>query len=41
MKPMQIQPVVQESMKLLRSSLPSTIDIQVRLDEKAGSVMGD
>jgi len=41
MKPMQIQPVVQESMKLLRSSLPSTIDIQVRLDEKVGSVMGD
>jgi PAS domain S-box-containing protein len=41
MKPMQIQPVVQESMKLLRSSLPSTIDIQVKLDQKAGSVMGD
>jgi len=41
MKPMRIQPVVQESMKLLRSSLPSTIDIQVRLDEMAGSVMGD
>ena len=41
MKPMQIQPVVQESMKLLRSSLPSTIDIQVRFDEESGSVMGD
>jgi PAS domain S-box-containing protein len=41
MKPMQIRPVVQESMKLLRSSLPSTIDIQVQLDEETGSVMGD
>ena len=41
MKSMQIQPVVQESMKLLRSSLPSTIDIQVDLDEESGSVMGD
>ena len=41
MKPMNIQPVVQESMKLLRSSLPSTIDIQVQLDDDAGSVMGD
>jgi PAS domain S-box-containing protein len=41
MKPMKIQPVVQESMKLLRSSLPSTIDIQVQLDEETGSVMGD
>jgi PAS domain S-box-containing protein len=41
MAPMQIQPVVQESMKLMRSSLPSTIDIQVQLDEKAGAVMGD
>lgn len=41
MKPMNIQPVVRESMKLLRSSLPSTIDIQVQLDEETGSVMGD
>ncbi len=41
MKPMRIRPVVQESMKLLRSSLPSTIDIQVQLDEETGSVMGD
>jgi len=41
MKPMSLRPVVQESMKLLRSSLPSTIDIQVRLDDETGSVMGD
>jgi CheY-like chemotaxis protein/two-component sensor histidine kinase len=41
MKAMQLLPVVQESMKLLRSSLPSTIDIQVQLDEETGSVMGD
>ena len=41
MKAMKMLPVVQESMKLLRSSLPSTIDIQVRLEEEAGSVMGD
>jgi len=41
MKPMRIRPVVQESMKLLRSSLPSTIDIQVQLDAETGSVMGD
>jgi len=41
MKPMSLRPVVQESMKLLRSSLPSTIDIQMRFDEETGSVMGD
>ena len=41
MKAMKLQPVVQESMKLLRSSLPSTIDIQEQLDEETGSVMGD
>jgi PAS domain S-box-containing protein len=41
MKAMQLLPVVQESMKLLRSSLPSTIDIEVQLDEETGSVMGD
>jgi PAS domain S-box-containing protein len=41
MKPMTIQPVVQESMRLLRSSLPATIDIQVRIEEEAGAVIGD
>jgi PAS domain S-box-containing protein len=41
MKPMRLQPVVQESVKLLRSSLPSTIDIQVRFEEESGSVIGD
>ncbi len=41
MKAMKLQPVVQESMKLLRSSLPSTIDIKEQLDEETGSVMGD
>lgn len=41
MKPMNIQPVVQESMKLLRSSLPATIEIQVQIEEKTGSVIGD
>jgi signal transduction histidine kinase len=39
MKAMKMLPVLQESMKLLRSSLPSTIDIQVQLDEETGSVM--
>jgi PAS domain S-box-containing protein len=41
MKPMRIAPVVQESMKLLRSSLPATIDIDVQLNEETGSVFGD
>jgi PAS domain S-box-containing protein len=41
MKAMKMLPVVQESMKLLRSSLPSTIDIQEHFEEETGSMMGD
>jgi len=41
MKAMKMRPVVQESMKLLRSSLPSTIDIREQLEEETGSMVGD
>ena len=40
-KPMQIQPVVQETMQLLRTSLPSNIKIRQQLNEACGPVMAD
>ena len=36
-----LQPVVQESMKLIRSSLSATIDIRVQIAEETGAVIGD
>ncbi|QTA87233.1 ATP-binding response regulator [Desulfonema magnum] len=41
LRPLRIQPVIKESLKLLRASLPSTIEIRQNIDEKCGSVMGD
>ncbi len=41
LRPLRIQPVIKESLKLLRASLPSTIEIRQDIDEKCGSVMGD
>jgi PAS domain S-box-containing protein len=40
-KPIQISHLVRESLKLLRSSLPSTIDIQSRIVEKPGIILGE
>ncbi len=40
-KPVQVAPIVQESLKLMRSSLPSTIDIRPHIGDEDGFVMGD
>lgn len=37
----QLQPVVQEALKLLRSALPATIEIDARIDEAAPPVLAD
>jgi PAS domain S-box-containing protein len=39
LKPIKLQPVIKEAMKLLRSSLPKTIDIQPDIDSKCGAVI--
>jgi PAS domain S-box-containing protein len=41
LKPMKIAPVIEEAVKLLRSTLPATIDIHLALGREAGFVMGD
>ena len=41
MKPMKLQPVVKEALKLLRSSIPTTIDIQPDIDPGCGVVIAD
>ncbi|MBU1706733.1 response regulator, partial [bacterium] len=40
-QPIQIHPVVKEALKLLRASLPSTIEIREDINENCGAVMGD
>jgi PAS domain S-box-containing protein len=40
-KPLQLQPLIKETVKLLRSSLPSTIEILQVVDERCGAVMAD
>ncbi len=40
-KPLQIQPIVEESLKLLRSTIPSTISITRDIDKKCGTVLAD
>ena len=40
-KPVPMRPLVSESLKLLRASIPSTIDIRRRLAENAGTVLAD
>ncbi|MFV0437656.1 MAG: ATP-binding protein [Desulfopila sp.] len=39
--PLRLQPVVEEAMKLLRASIPKTIDIAVRLDDGDALVFAD
>ena len=41
LRPVQLQFVLQEALKLLRSSLPSTIDLQQDIDTDCGSVLAD
>ncbi len=40
-QPIQIHPVVKEVLKLLRASLPATIEIQEDINPNCGAVMGD
>lgn len=38
---LQIPPVIKESMKLLRASIPTSIEFKVAIDEECGSIMAD
>ena len=40
-KPIKLQPIVQEALKLLRSSIPKTIDIQENIDPDCGVINAD
>ena len=40
-KPIQINPIVKEAIKMLRASLPTTIEIRHHIDENAGSIIAD
>jgi len=40
-KPIEITPIVKEALKLLRSSIPSTIEIRQKIDPDCGLVMAD
>ena len=40
-RPMQISPVVKEVLKLLRASLPSTIEIRQKISEETGMILAD
>ncbi|MDM8549293.1 response regulator [Desulfobacterales bacterium HSG2] len=41
LKPLILQPIIKEIVKLLRASLPSTIHIRYSMDDKCGPVMAD
>jgi len=40
-KPLKIQPIIKESLKLLRASLPSTIEIRKNIDNECGAILAD
>ena len=40
-KPLMIQPIIKESLKLLRASLPSTIEIRQNIDNECGAILAD
>ncbi len=40
-RPMKLQPIVKEALKLIRSSMPSTIEIQENIDPGCGTVNAD
>lgn len=40
-KPVQLSPVVKESVKLLRASIPATIELKYDIDPEAGTVLAD
>ncbi len=39
--PLELQPIIKESLKLLRASLPSTIEIRQKIDMNCGPVLAD
>ncbi len=41
LKPINLQPVVQETLKLLRASIPSTIAFELNIQEDCGAILGD
>ncbi|MGD8227895.1 MAG: PAS domain S-box protein [Desulfobacteraceae bacterium] len=41
LKPLDISPIIKETLKLLRASLPSTIDIKQHMEANLGTVMTD
>jgi signal transduction histidine kinase/ActR/RegA family two-component response regulator len=40
-KPIRVQYIIKETLKLLRASIPKTIEIEHQLDENCGAIMGD
>jgi signal transduction histidine kinase/ActR/RegA family two-component response regulator len=40
-KPLQVQFLIKEALKLLRATIPSTIEIECDVSEKCGHIMGD
>jgi signal transduction histidine kinase/ActR/RegA family two-component response regulator len=40
-KPIRVQTIVKEALRLLRASIPKTIDIRADLDEACNAIMGD
>jgi signal transduction histidine kinase/CheY-like chemotaxis protein len=40
-KPVQLRPLIQETLKMLRASLPTTIDIRQDISAEAGTVLAD
>jgi PAS domain S-box-containing protein len=40
-KPILIQPIIKEALKLLRASIPTTIDFIQKIDKDCGAIMGD
>ena len=40
-KPIRLQPILEEALKLLRATIPSTVEIRQQLDPQAPTVLGD
>jgi len=40
-EPIIIQPIIKETVKFLRASIPSTIEIKINLDKKCGAIIGN
>jgi signal transduction histidine kinase/ActR/RegA family two-component response regulator len=40
-KPLQVQSLIKEALKLLRATIPSTIEIECNVGEECGHIMGD